>query len=196
MNDEKRPVPVVRTPTAGFQIPQYQHETTGGVAHANAAVRKKFKKVILDWLMYSNCLAVSNIRAVQRPRQNSVPYAGSIAAEPGLDYTTLDVEGFDASAEVTVTDYSFERYNVSRMDNLEDLQKFFADDRPLWAKVRWINVHGLNWKYIKFLASTYNLHRLAIEDLLSVQRTKADWYQDRIQLLYLKLIAQIFMSVC
>ena len=117
---------------------------------------------------------------MQRPRANSVPYAGSIAAEPGLDYRTLDIEGFDASANVTVTDYSSGQCVVSRMDCLEELEKFFVSDKPVWAKVRWINVHGLNWKYIKLLASKYNLHRLAIEDLLSVQRTKADWYQDRI----------------
>jgi Mg2+ and Co2+ transporter CorA len=111
---------------------------------------------------------------------NSVPYTGHIAAEPGLDYRTLDVEGFDISADVTITDYSTERCSISRIEALEDLQKFFMDDRPTWAKVRWINVNGLNWECVKLLASQYNLHRLAIEDMLSVQRTKADWYHDRI----------------
>lgn len=47
MNDDKhRPTSIARTPTAGFQIPYpYQHDSIGGAAHANAAVRKKFKKV-------------------------------------------------------------------------------------------------------------------------------------------------------
>jgi hypothetical protein len=125
-------------------------------------------------------LAVNNLDAVHRPRMNSVPYTGHIAAEPGLDYRTLDVEGFDISADVTITDYSTERCSISRIEALEDLQKFFMDDRPTWAKVRWINVNGLNWECVKLLASQYNLHRLAIEDMLSVQRTKADWYHDRI----------------
>jgi hypothetical protein len=180
--DDQPPPPPRRTPTAGLQIPySYQHDSTGKAAQANAAVRKKFKKVNLDLLFrHSDCLAVENIRAIRRPRANSIPYAGSIAAEPGLDYRTLDVEGFDVSADVTVTDYSSLQCNVTRMDSLEELREFFEKDRPEWARVRWINVHGLNWKFIKLLASKHNLHRLAIEDLLSVQRTKADWYQDRI----------------
>ena len=92
----------------------------------------------------------------------------------------MDVEGFDNYAEVTVTDYSSQRCISDEMDTLTDLEEFFASDRPSWAKVRWINVDGLNWQYVKFLAMKYNLHRLAIEDLLSVQRTKIDLYQDRI----------------
>ena len=92
----------------------------------------------------------------------------------------MDVEGFDNSAEVTVTDYSSQRCVSERIEILGDLEEFFTCDRPSWAKVRWINVDGLNWKCVKFLAIKYNLHRLAIEDLLSVQRTKIDLYPDRI----------------
>ena len=43
-------------------------------------------------------LAVHNLQAVQRPREGSMPYTGTVAAEPGLDYRTIDVEGFDNSA--------------------------------------------------------------------------------------------------
>ena len=127
----------------------------------------------------TDCLAVHNIQAVQRPREGSLPYTGMVAAEPGLDYRTIDVEGFDGSAEVTVTDYSSLQCLISkRTDRLGELEEFLYEDRPSWCKVRWINVDGLNWQCIKLLAMTYNLHRLAIEDLLSVQRTKIDLYPD------------------
>jgi hypothetical protein len=125
-------------------------------------------------------LAVDSIRAVQRPREGSIPYSGGVAAEPGLDYRTMDVEGFDDSAEVMVTDYSAQRCSSSkRMSSIRDFEEFFQYDRPSWAKVRWINVDGLNWQCIKLLATKYNLHRLAVEDLLSIQRTKIDLYKDR-----------------
>jgi Mg2+ and Co2+ transporter CorA len=126
---------------------------------------------------------VNNVRAVQKLQKQSAFYRGGVAAEPGLDYKTMDVEGFNAPAEVTVIDYSIRKCTVSRkMKMLEDYMEFFEYDRPSWAKVRWINVDGLNWQCIKLLAAKYNLHRLAIEDLLSVQRTKIDLYQDRIAL--------------
>ena len=134
----------------------------------------------LFYLWKTDYLAVDSIRAIQRPREGSLPYNGGVAAEPGLDYRMMDVEGFDNSAEVTVTDYSSQQFISKRIEFPRDFEEFFACDKPSWAKVRWINVDGLNWQCIKFLAIKYNLHRLAIEDLLSVQRTKTDLYPDRI----------------
>ena len=124
--------------------------------------------------------AVDNVRAANRIQKGSVLYTGGVAAEPGLDYRTMDVEGFNSPAEVTVVDYSAKRCSTSKkLRLLEDFQRFFEHDRPKWAKVRWINVDGLNWQCIKLLATKYNLHRLAVEDLLSVQRTKMDLYPNR-----------------
>ena len=127
--------------------------------------------------------AVQNVRAARRFQQGSTLYTGGVAAEPGLDYKTMDIEGFNAPAEVTVIDYSTARWSTSKkMNALDDLEEFFGHERPHWAKVRWINVDGLNWPCIKLLATKYNLHRLAVEDLLSVQRTKIDMYKDRMVL--------------
>jgi Mg2+ and Co2+ transporter CorA len=123
---------------------------------------------------------VDNVRALRRLASGSALYTGGVAAEPGLDYRTMDVEGFNGPTEVTVIDYSSRRCSTpKKMRMFEDFQAFFEYDRPKWSKVRWINVDGLNWPCIKLLASKYNLHRLAIEDLLSVQRTKMDLYSDR-----------------
>lgn len=126
---------------------------------------------------------MDHVRAAHRLQSSSVLYTGGVAAEPGLDYRTMDVEGFNGPTEVTVIDYSSRRCSTSKkMKMLEDFQEFFEYDRPKWAEVRWINVDGLNWPCIKLLATKYNLHRLAIEDLLSVQRTKMDLYSDRMTL--------------
>jgi Mg2+ and Co2+ transporter CorA len=108
----------------------------------------------------------------------------------------MDIEGFNLPAIVTVVDYSAKRCSTSKkMRMLEDFQEFFHHDRPKWARVRWINVDGLNWQCIKLLATKYNLHRLAVEDLLSVQRTKMDLYPNRIFLYYL-LCLTIDTYVC
>jgi hypothetical protein len=129
----------------------------------------------------ADCLAANTVRtATQRMQHVPVVYTGEVAAEPGLDYRAMDIEGFDGPTEVTVIDYSAYQFSTSeRMTKMVDLQEFFDVDRPQWSKVRWINVDGLNWQCIKLLALKYNIHRLAIEDLLSVQRTKVDLYQDR-----------------
>lgn len=132
--------------------------------------------------------AVNNVRAIQRLESGSGLYTGGVAAEPGLDYKTMDIEGFNGPAEVTVIDYSARKCMTSKkMRMLKDFADFFKYDRPKWSKVRWINVDGLNWQCIKLLATKYNLHRLAIEDLLSVQRTKIDLYQDRKSVILLLL---------
>jgi hypothetical protein len=132
--------------------------------------------------------AVNNVLAIQRLESGSGLYTGGVAAEPGLDYKTMDIEGFNGPAEVTVIDYSARKCMTSKkMRMLKDFADFFKYDRPKWSKVRWINVDGLNWQCIKLLATKYNLHRLAIEDLLSVQRTKIDLYQDRKSVILLLL---------
>ncbi len=136
------------------------------------------------------------MRALQKLQNGSALYIGGVAAEPGLDYRTMDVEGFNGPAEVTVIDYSSRRCSTSqKMRTLKHVQEFFEYDRPRWAKVRWINVDGLNWQCIKLLATKYNLHRLAIEDLLSVQRTKMDLYSDRTILLHPELIVDTFVCL-
>ncbi|HEY3384835.1 MAG TPA: magnesium/cobalt transporter CorA [Vicinamibacterales bacterium] len=63
---------------------------------------------------------------------------------------------------------------------VKDLDKFLAAHRPEWAAVRWINVDGLtDMKVIRSLAEKYNLHPLAVEDVLHVtHRPKVEQYRD------------------
>lgn len=54
-----------------------------------------------------------------------------------------------------------------------------ARAREPWVKVRWINVCGISWDVISALALKYDLHPLAVEDILHPRgqsRSKTDYY--------------------
>jgi magnesium transporter len=76
---------------------------------------------------------------------------------------------------VTVIDYSLERVET---EEAVDLAEFLARHRPEWSHVRWINVDGIaDTEAIHALAEKYQLHPLAVEDVLhNKQRPKAEDY--------------------
>ncbi|MBI4348152.1 MAG: magnesium/cobalt transporter CorA [Elusimicrobia bacterium] len=78
-------------------------------------------------------------------------------------------------SRVTVIDYSPEQV---RVEEVKDLKAFLDGHRPEWTSVRWINVDGLeDVKVIAELAEKYQLHPLALEDLMHrPQRPKVDAY--------------------
>lgn len=54
---------------------------------------------------------------------------------------------------------------------------YHLDNRPEWSSVRWISINGLSWEAISAISKRYQLHRLAIEDMVDIpQRTKVDMY--------------------
>jgi magnesium transporter len=77
--------------------------------------------------------------------------------------------------KVTVIDYSEDQVE---MQGMLDFESFLSSHRPAWTTVRWINVDGLSdLKAIEALAVKYELHPLAVEDLLNTStRPKADAY--------------------
>jgi len=94
----------------------------------------------------------------------------------GIDREQLDTLP-SAAGKVTVTaiDYCPEHVVVRTVESLEE---FLATHRPGWTTVRWINVDGLtDMACIRALAEKYELHPLAVEDLLHVpQRPKVDTF--------------------
>jgi hypothetical protein len=104
-------------------------------------------------------------------------------AEPGIDPTQDALSQFSflqQPCQVTVVDISEERIQRHRFDN-DELIFFLQQPREDWVDCRWINVNGLSFDIIRALGSKHNLHRLAIEDLLTTGgRTKADFYKDHI----------------
>lgn len=81
---------------------------------------------------------------------------------------------------VTCIDYAPAQHAVHESVNGD---RWTPPPRPDWAVVRWINVDGLNdHRLIGTLAERYNLHPLAIEDMLHIpQRPKVDVFADENQ---------------
>lgn len=105
-------------------------------------------------------------------------------AEPGVDTSAEDDQipqhlmKLKNSCEINIIDFSDENVARVRCDN-DSLAQSLEIERGDEYPCRWISVNGLSWDVIRQLGNKYNLHRLAIEDLIHTKsRTKVDWYQD------------------
>ncbi len=97
-------------------------------------------------------------------------------AAPGIEHDEIaSLPGSSQPARVTCIDYSPASVTAQEVADLDD---FLAKHRPDWSAVRWINVDGLADKEtIYALATKYDLHPLAIEDVLhETQRPKIESY--------------------
>ena len=95
---------------------------------------------------------------------------------PGIEHDELvNIPGGDSQPTVTCVDYSPGHVSIQE---IEDIQEFVAQHRPEWSAVRWIRVVGLSdMSAIYALATKYDLHPLAIEDVLHArQRPKVESY--------------------
>jgi magnesium transporter len=78
------------------------------------------------------------------------------------------------SVRVTCIDYCPEQVQEKVIANLPE---FIAQHRPEWSQVRWIRVEGLqDMDAIRAIAQKYQLHPLAVEDVLTTQRAKVEDY--------------------
>src|SRR5512136_2449745 len=100
----------------------------------------------------------------------------SLGASPGIEHDDI-VKLPDGPTPVLVTTIDYGPSHAQR-ERIEDLDDFLACHRPEWSVVRWINVDGLsNMSVIHALATKYELHPLAVEDLLHLrQRPKVERY--------------------
>ena len=97
-------------------------------------------------------------------------------AAPGLEHDEIELLPSETGrVNVTCIDYCPGEIAIRDIDNLED---FLEHHRPDWSAVRWINVAGLSdMRLIHALAAKYDLHPLAIEDVLHLsQRPKVEPY--------------------
>ncbi|TCT20240.1 magnesium/cobalt transporter CorA [Thiobaca trueperi] len=82
----------------------------------------------------------------------------------GIEYHELTQSANSAPARVCCIDYSPERIQVQEVG---DIAAFLTNHRPDWTQVRWIHVEGLqDRRVVRALAEKYQLHPLAIEDVL------------------------------
>lgn len=104
------------------------------------------------------------------------PLLRTPGAAPGIEHEEL-IRYAEQLGPVSITCMD---YNTTTVEEKEvaDLQDFLGHHRPSWSAVRWINVEGLgDLKTIHGLATKYDLHPLAIEDLLHIQqRPKVEAY--------------------
>jgi magnesium transporter len=79
------------------------------------------------------------------------------------------------SVAVTCIDYGPDNHSIQEVENFP---QFIEQHRPPWSQVRWINLRGLGDMHLIYaLAEKYELHPLAVEDVLSgQQRPKVDDY--------------------
>jgi magnesium transporter len=101
-------------------------------------------------------------RAARLPRpKHALP---GMAA--GIEYHELIQAAVEHPARVVCTDYSAEQMQSQEVTDIAD---FLALHRPAWTNVRWIHVEGLQDQgVIRAIAEKYQLHPLAIEDVLHV----------------------------
>lgn len=115
-----------------------------------------------------------------------------IGEEPGINVETMNVDLPDSrGSQVTVIDYSPENCKIAHYDvekggnsiitgssESNMLRRHLNDalnQRPAWSRVRWVVVNGLSWEALQPIALKYELHPLAVEDMLDVpQRTKLE----------------------
>lgn len=117
--------------------------------------------------------AIKKVGRMGLPRIRRTKLGGMPGIEPH-ELTQYPSDG--SKAVITCVDYCPDQVQSVVVD---DLDAFIQGHRPEWSAVRWINVDGLgDIKAIQALAQKYQLHPLAIEDVLHVpQRPKVDLFE-------------------
>jgi magnesium transporter len=103
-------------------------------------------------------------------------HKGTPGASPGVEYEELKrLPSKGDAVYVSCIDYSAEQVLVQEIEDLDD---FLEHHLPEWSTVRWINVDGLSdMEVIHALAAKYELHPLAVEDLIRIpERPKVESY--------------------
>ncbi|KAJ4362547.1 hypothetical protein N0V83_010641 [Neocucurbitaria cava] len=159
--------------------------TTATAAHNNPDALLASDRASIDSTLRRRITRSHTVRHYQSPTR---PYQHQEAgAEPGIDTKNesdaANYHHLHAQCQITVVDFSDERVECHELDN-DTLEDFLNYPKEEWVSCRWINVNGLSWDVIRTLGNHKQLHRLAIEDLMSTQsRTKVDWYSDQAFLL-------------
>ncbi|KAF5379226.1 hypothetical protein D9615_006046 [Tricholomella constricta] len=113
-------------------------------------------------------------------------------AEPGTNPrrpTAAESYDFKEACVIEVADYCSDHASLRRLTNAE-LVNLMKEPLPkidsggtARASVRWINIGGLDWNVISAVGLKYNLHALALEDVLHEQghnQSKADYYTEHL----------------
>ena len=97
-------------------------------------------------------------------------------AAPGIEHDEIiHLPHGNTRTLISCIDYSASQVAIQEIDHLES---FVEHHRPEWSSVRWISIVGLSDMHaIHTLATKYDLHPLAVEDVLHArQRPKVESY--------------------
>ena len=96
-------------------------------------------------------------------------------AAPGIEHDEIaSLPSGAGQVCISCIDYCPEQVSIQE---IRDLEAFVGQHRQAWTVVRWISVDGLDTHAIQVLATKYDLHPLAVEDMLQkTQRPKVEAY--------------------
>ncbi|KAA1477253.1 hypothetical protein DENSPDRAFT_884939 [Dentipellis sp. KUC8613] len=162
-----------RSPSiASARSPRSPRAARNPSVRANATPKDRFKASVR--------------KVIAMHRTSTMMSRGNVGAEPGIDVRRssayMTYGHIRQKCMIDIVDYSPLRASSGRMTNTEFvryLQDPKASEREPWVRVRWINVGGISWDIISALALKYDLHPLALEDLLHQRghsRSKSDYY--------------------
>ncbi|TFK24266.1 hypothetical protein FA15DRAFT_656030 [Coprinopsis marcescibilis] len=138
-----------------------------------------------------------------------------VGAEPGINprsgTATAEYSHFKQSCVIDIIDYDSDEATFTRMGNDQFIHLMsqppslkspsevafgevdptpMAGTRPPLC-VRWINIGGIDWEVLKSIAMQYELHSLALEDILHESghnHSKADYYPEH---LFIRVLCHI-----
>ncbi|KAF9535692.1 hypothetical protein CPB83DRAFT_754377 [Crepidotus variabilis] len=137
--------------------------------------------------MSSSSKSSHNRHGHQEPHYDYDQFAG---AEPGVNprsgSSVAEYSHFKQDCVIDIIDYDSDDANFQRVDNaglirlLQQKTPEHKNEGDLPPRmVRWINIGGIDWSVLSALALKYNLHSLALEDILHERghnQSKADYY--------------------
>lgn len=106
---------------------------------------------------------------------------GEPGSEPGYDPELPDgghqsMPNLNKPCTITCVDFNVNAMDKKHFEN-ESFIEFLDRPKPKWASCRWLNVSGLSWDVVQAIGTKKNLHKLALEDVMTMNnRVKADWY--------------------
>jgi hypothetical protein len=157
--------------------------TTATAAQPNIeeVLSPTYSRSSIDTTLRRRITRSNTVRHYQSPTRATWEEPG---AEPGVDVKNEEeaarFQHLQQACEITVVDFSAEKIQTYELDNTS-LVEFLKRPKDAWVECRWVNVNGLDFEVIRELTTHKQLHRLAIEDLMTgrEQRTKVDWYSDQ-----------------
>ncbi|CAE6458641.1 unnamed protein product [Rhizoctonia solani] len=129
------------------------------------------------------------VRLVAKMHRTQVALKDLGFGNGGQDYQGSSLQEMyghlNSACKINVWDYGSIKANSRAFENKYEFIHWLeegegaAEQRPLWSKVRWINVSGLSWDVLNALHHRYDLHPLSLDTVINGRenaRSKADYF--------------------